>query len=108
VSIDTSKSLYFHIPDSDVPILHVGQTAHSPDPKKFQRLAHLDANRHTEFSSGSFDHCYLAVDAQDYDAFMARLKQHDIAYQPLEHTDLLLKQAWVLDPSGVRVELSCV
>lgn len=106
LSIDTSQSLYFYIPGQDVAILHVGHAASHKMQPKFERLADLNSQHQGQFSTGSFDHFCLAVDAQDYNDFVERIEKNGLPYKTYCHEDVLLKQIWLLDPNGVRVELN--
>ena len=108
LSIDTSKSLYFYIPGQEVAILHIGNAKGEKQQPKFERLAELDGQHQGQFSTGSFDHFCLAVDFNDYDAFIFKLEQEKLVYKTHCHEELALKQIWVLDPNGVRVELNFI
>lgn len=108
IPADKARSIYFYIRGQNYPVLHVG---YAPDDKKqprFSRLADLDDSHKGQFSTGSLDHFCLAVDAEDYQQYIARLDKQGIEYQCYCHSDLPLKQIWVLDPNGVRVELNFI
>lgn len=107
LSIDTAQSLYFYIPDQDIAILHVGNAKSNKIQPKFERLAHLDSHEGL-FSTGSIDHFCLAVDDQDYDYFIKKIEKKNLAYKTYCHKDIPLKQIWLLDPNGVRVELNFI
>jgi len=106
--IDTSKSLYFYIPGQEVAVLHVGNANSDKNQPKFQRLAALDSHHQGHFSTGAFDHFCLAVDFNDYDVFVAKLEREKVAYNTYCHEDMVLKQIWLLDPNGVRIELNFI
>lgn len=108
LSIDTSQSLYFYIPDEPIAILHIGNAKLAKDQPKFKRLADLDIDHQGSFSTGAFDHFCIAIDMDDYDVFLSRLKNNKIQYQTYCHNDMALKQIWLLDPNGVRVELNFI
>ena len=60
------------------------------------------------FSTGSFDHFCLALDDEDYVLYIDKLEKTHIPYQTYCHEDMPLKQLWLLDPNGVRVELNFI
>lgn len=102
---DIMKTLYFYIPEQSNAILHVGNAQAEKNKKTFQRFADLDIESTGNFSTGAFDHFCLAVDINDYDNFIKKLENEKIIYQTYCHNDKL-KQIWLLDPNGVRVELN--
>jgi catechol 2,3-dioxygenase-like lactoylglutathione lyase family enzyme len=104
--IDTSKSLYFYIPGQEVAVLHIGNAKSDKHQPKFERLAELDSDHQGHFSTGALDHFCLAVDFNDYDAFIAKLTHKKLPDKTYCHEDMALKQIWLLDPNGVRVELN--
>lgn len=108
LSIDTSQSLYFYIPGSSIAILHVGNTKADKNQPKFKRLADLGNQHQGMFSTGAFDHFCLAVDMGDYDLFIKRFDAKKMDYETYCHKDMALKQIWLLDPNGVRVELNFI
>ncbi|MFT4058448.1 MAG: VOC family protein [Legionella sp.] len=108
LSIDTSQSLYFYIPNELIAILHIGNAKAAKEQPKFKRLADLDNDHQGSFSTGAFDHFCIAIDMDDYEVFLSRFKNNKIAYQTYCHSDMALKQIWLLDPNGVRVELNFV
>ncbi len=108
MAIDTSQSLYFHIKGDDVAVLHIGQAAFLPDKNKFERFAQINEDNHGEFSTGPFDHFCLVVDDDDYQIYLERFQEKAITYQSYTHSDRDLKQLWLLDPNGVRVELNFI
>ena len=108
LSIDTSRSLYFYIQGHDVAILHIGNAKAEKNQPKFERLADLDSRHQGHFSTGSFDHFCLAIDSNDYDAVIGKLNYEKLEYTTHCHTDMILKQIWLLDPNGVRVELNFI
>ncbi|WP_131774997.1 VOC family protein [Legionella anisa] len=108
LTIDTSQSLYFYIPGSAIAILHVGNAKALKEQPKFKRLAELDVNQSGAFSTGAFDHFCLALDMKDYDLFIKKLESKKMPYQSYCHSDMDLKQIWLLDPNGVRVELNFI
>ena len=108
LSIDTAQSVYFYIPDNDVAILHIGNAKADKKQPKFERLAELDKNHDGRFATGAFDHFALAVDMADYDMFIKKFDGKNLDYQTYFHEDMALKQIWLLDPNGVRVELNFI
>tara|TARA_Y100000588_G_scaffold315592_1_gene343774 strand:- start:725 stop:1183 length:459 start_codon:yes stop_codon:yes gene_type:complete len=108
LSIDTSQSLYFYIPGSSIAILHVGNAKAGNNQPKFKRFADLDSQHSGTFSTGALDHFCLAVDMNDYDLFIKRFDMKKLDYQTYCHEDMALKQIWLLDPNGVRVELNFI
>lgn len=60
------------------------------------------------FSTGAFDHFCLVVDMGDYELFIKRFDTKKLDYQTYCHEDMALKQIWLLDPNGVRVELNFI
>ena len=108
LSIDTAQSVYFYIPDNDVAILHVGNAKADKKQPKFERLAELEKKHDGRFSTGAFDHFCLALDDEDYVIYIDKLEKTHIPYQTYCHEDMPLKQLWLLDPNGVRVELNFI
>lgn len=108
LSIDTSQSLYFHIPGDPIAILHVGNAKAAKNQPKFKRLADIENQHKGSFSTGAFDHFCLAVDMADYNMFIKRFSDKKFDYQTYCHKDIALKQIWLLDPNGVRVELNFI
>ena len=106
LSIDTEKSAYFYIKDQDIPILHIGNAKSDKQQPKFQRFADLAEKNNGKFSTGSIDHFCLLLDESDYQPMIEKLNQGGINYQNHCHQDVPLKQIWLLDPNGVRVELN--
>ena len=106
LSIDTAQSVYFYIPGDKIAILHVGSAKADKHQPKFKRLADLDETQNGRFSTGAFDHFCLMLDDNDYSVFIDKLNKHVIPYQTYCHDDIALKQIWVLDPNGIRVELN--
>ena len=108
LSIDTAQSVYFYIPGEKVAILHIGNAAADKNQPKFKRVAELNPDNKGCFSTGAFDHFCLALDDKDYDSFIDKLNTAELTYETFCHEDMPLKQIWVLDPNGVRVELNFV
>jgi catechol 2,3-dioxygenase-like lactoylglutathione lyase family enzyme len=108
LSIDTAQSVYFYIPGSKVAILHVGHAKADKNQPKFERLANLAIGNQGDFSTGAFDHFCLALDDNDNPFFLDRLNKENWSYQTVCHKDIELKQIWLLDPNGIRVELNFV
>ena len=54
--------------------------------------------------SGSIDH--VAFHATDYEDFTAQLKDKGIAYDERVIADRMLRQVFLTDPNGVKVELN--
>jgi len=106
LAIDAGKTLYFSIKGMSMAVLHVGQVATQPDSRVFSRLSQLDPENEGCFSTGAFDHFCLSVDDNDYTMYIDRFERRGIPYQVYHHADMPMKQIWVLDPNGVRVELS--
>lgn len=108
LSIDTSQSLYFYIPGSTIAILHVGNAKADKNQPKFKRFADLDMKHQGTFSTGALDHFCLAWDMSDYELFIKRFDTKRLDYHTYCHEDIALKQIWLLDPNGVRVELNFI
>ena len=108
LNIDTSNSLYFYILGSYIAILHIGNAKANKIQPKFKRFADLESEHQGAFSTGAFDHFCLAVDIGDYELFLKRFDAKEIDYQTYCHEDMTLKQIWLLDPNGVRVELNFI
>lgn len=108
LAIDTAQSVYFYIPGETIAILHVGSAKADKKQPKFERLADLNDTHNGEFSTGAFDHFCLALDDSDYSAFIDKFNRHAISYKTYCHEDAALKQIWVLDPNGIRVELNFI
>jgi catechol 2,3-dioxygenase-like lactoylglutathione lyase family enzyme len=108
LSIDTAQSVYLYIPGQQIAILHIGHANHAKSQPKFERFADLDENNGGQFSTGSFDHFCLALDDDDYVVYIEKFEKKGVAYQTYCHDDFPLKQIWVLDPNGIRVELNFI
>ncbi len=54
--------------------------------------------------TGPVDH--IAFVASDYDAFIARLAEHGVHADKLDTADGRLRQLFVSDPNGVKIELN--
>jgi catechol 2,3-dioxygenase-like lactoylglutathione lyase family enzyme len=54
--------------------------------------------------TGALDHVALAC--RDYDATIARLEEHGLAYRTSAIAELRLRQVFLADPSGVKLELT--
>ncbi|MEM7341083.1 MAG: VOC family protein [Actinomycetota bacterium] len=54
--------------------------------------------------SGPFDH--IAFAAADFDELQASFDAHDVRYRASARPDLGLKQMFLRDPNGVRVEIT--
>jgi catechol 2,3-dioxygenase-like lactoylglutathione lyase family enzyme len=108
LSIDTAQSIYFYIPGESIAILHIGNAKASKKQPQFERYANLDEHQQGEFSTGAFDHFCLALDSTDYDGFIEKLNLRKLSFQTWCHDNVRLKQIWILDPNGVRVELNFI
>lgn len=103
---DIAKSVFLYIKDQNIPIVHIGNAKNEKKRPKFERFSELSENNKGDFSTGSFDHFCLQFDGNDYEPMIAKLNQISIKYQTYCHEDMPLKQIWMLDPNGVRVELN--
>lgn len=54
--------------------------------------------------TGAFNH--IAFEASDFDAMCATLTEHGLDYKTAERPEINLKQIFVNDPNGIRVELN--
>ena len=99
------KSCFFYIKNQDIPILHVLDVQEPKYHPNFKRFAHLEEDNDGKFSTGSLDHIALLFDENDYDAMLAKLDQLNLSYQTYCYQEMPLKQIWLLDPNGVRIEL---
>ncbi|NNM58387.1 MAG: hypothetical protein HKM04_01045 [Legionellales bacterium] len=108
LSIDTAKSAYFYIEGQDYAVLHIGDAKGDKKQPKFRRFAELPENHNGTFSTGAADHFCLALDQDDYQPMIEKLKLRQVNYQTYCHQDISLKQIWLFDPNGVRVELNFI
>jgi len=108
VSIDSARTLYFYIDGVAQPVLHIGKTNIDMSGSAFSREASLNKEQARKFSTGSFDHFCLLIDFEDYDLYIDKFTQKNIDFQTYCNPDTDIKQIWLLDPSGVRVELGFV
>lgn len=102
------KTVYLYVPNQDVAVLHIGHAQRVQNSAAFVRLAKIPENFAGDFATGVFDHFALLLDAADYEPYCQRFKAQGLTYQTYCEPDGTLKQIWVLDPNGVRVELSFV
>lgn len=100
------NSFFFYIKNQDIPILHVLDAKQTAQLPSFQRLAQLSEKNNGNFSTGSFDHLALLLDDNDYKFMIDKLNQLKLTYQTYCYQEIPLKQIWLLDPNGVRVELN--
>jgi len=105
-NLNNLKTVYFYIPGQETAVLHVGQAQREKIRPDFTCLASLDLNHTGAFSTGSFDHLALLLEDEDYETYIQKLESHDLTYQTYVNQKTGLKQIWLLDPNGVRVELS--
>ncbi|ODN41670.1 VOC family protein [Piscirickettsia litoralis] len=106
ISLETAKSLHLFIPGQNVAVLHIGDAGNKKKGPKYERFADLDKNNQGKFSTGAFDHFCFALADQYYVPFIDKLEKSNVEYQTYCHDDIALKQIWLLDPNGVRVELN--
>ena len=100
------KTIYLYLPGTNQAVLHVGNAKRPQKQPDYLAMASISETHSGSFSTGSFDHFALAFDDSDYSIFIEKLTQQDKPYQTYCHIDKPLKQIWLLDPNGVRVELS--
>jgi catechol 2,3-dioxygenase-like lactoylglutathione lyase family enzyme len=106
MSAAASGTEYFYIGEEKRSILHITD-AHSPkNQPSFKRYAETAENNKGNFSTGSFDHFCLLMDLNDYEEMLTKIKKHNLTHDVYCHENSPIKQIWVLDPNGVRVELS--
>jgi catechol 2,3-dioxygenase-like lactoylglutathione lyase family enzyme len=84
----------------DTPCIHIAEwetyTAHS------RRLG-LPVTTPSP-GTGSLDH--IAFHASDYDGFLARLAAHGVAAHRLDSPAAGLRQLFLLDPNGIKLEIN--
>ena len=102
------KTVYLYVPNQDVAVLHIGHAQRVQNSAAFVRLAKIPENFSGAFATGVFDHFALLLDAADYEPYCQRFKAQGLAYQTYCDQDGTPKQIWVLNPNGVRVELSFI
>ncbi len=103
---DPIKSIDLCIPGQEIAILHIRTAKRNKIQPNFEIFASLDENNNGLFSSGAFDHFCLAMDSEDYPLMLNKLKANHINYQTYESGPEAMKQIWILDPNGIRVELN--
>lgn len=102
---EIAGSEYLYIKGQDRAILHVGDVGYDRQRGTFKWLAIFPQNE-KDFTTGILDHVCLTTDISDYDNMINKLNTHKLTYETYTHTDKELKQVWVLDPNGLRVELN--
>jgi len=96
---------YFYIPGQPHSVLHVGDANIDNQSPAFHRLAKTSANQ-DGLSTGVVDHFCLLQDLTDYEAVIDKLNTKHVVYESYCHSNGKLKQIWMLDPNGIRVELN--
>ena len=64
----------------------------------------MQAEAGQEASTGPIDH--VAFEAEDFDGMAARLGARGLSYSTNELPDISLRQIFVRDPNGVKIELN--
>ena len=101
-----TESVDLYIPGQDIAVIHVRSAKRENLQPNFEVFASLDENNNGRFSTGALDHFCLMMDAVDYPLMLSTLKENNINFQTYDHGNNKMKQIWVLDPNGIRVELS--
>lgn len=96
---------YFYIPGHTHSVLHVADVNKGGKSPAFHRLAKVPSAKDT-LSTGTIDHFCLLQDLADYEAVIAKLNTQKVIYETYCHPGDKLKQIWIIDPSGLRVELN--
>lgn len=108
---DLSKGaggLYFYAKDNPEPIIHLMDTntvAAKVDGRSFILNATSAPRNNCDFLTGSLDHVAFSLALEDYAVFKKRLDDAGLPYNE-GHDMPPLKQIWVLDPNGIKVELN--
>lgn len=101
----TNNSAYFYIPGHETSILHVSETEGYVQSARFRRIAKFPLCK-SEPSTGVMDHFCLAYDINDYETMVGKLDNLEIKYENYCSCDGSVKQIWLFDPNGIRVELN--
>lgn len=96
---------YFYIPGHKHSILHVGDAYQDGNSPSFRRLAKIPADS-GKLSTGLIDHFCLLRDIADYEAVISQLNSQKVVYETYCNSTNSLKQIWIVDPNGIRVELN--
>ncbi|MET0180805.1 MAG: VOC family protein [Novosphingobium sp.] len=82
------------------------QWMHDPAGRPIIHLAAAAATRGETVPgpTGAFDHVALACG--DYEGMIARLEERGLAYRTSAVPELRLRQVFIVDPDGVRLELN--
>ncbi len=105
---DKNQSIYFFLPGTKQAILHISHIDYKPNPKIFNRLAKINSDYQGDLKTGVIDHFCLRLDMTDYPIYFEKLTNNNIIFDYIDHGTHNLKQIWVIDPNGVRVELNFI
>lgn len=83
-----SEGYWFYAGDRAV--VHIQQAARPVGPSEASALNHF------------------AFRVTDFDGMLARLDRHGVAYEPMTVPGTAIRQAFLHDPNGVRLELSFI
>lgn len=100
---------YFYLPASPDPVVHViDMNEFRPNEQRSFEM-HATAKpdeRIKKHCTGTLDHIAFSVDMADFEETTSRLQQQGIAYQMGDDLMPRMKQLWMLDPNGIKVELN--
>jgi catechol 2,3-dioxygenase-like lactoylglutathione lyase family enzyme len=84
----------------DTPVIHIAEwktyTVHS-------KRKGVEVSAPTS-ATGPVDH--IAFAAQDYDEVLARLRQQGLAVRPNDNPGNIVRQLFLFDPNGVKIEIN--
>jgi catechol 2,3-dioxygenase-like lactoylglutathione lyase family enzyme len=69
-------------------------------------IVHMQQSRGAVGPSAASALNHFAFDVADFDAMVARLEQHGVAYRAVTVPGTAIRQAFLQDPNGVRLELN--
>lgn len=102
----TAKGVeYLYIPGQKRSVIHLDDSSSPKKQATFNRYADPSPDNNKNFCTGPFDHFCLSMDLNDYEMMIEKLQKHHCIFETYCHKDVPLKQIWVLDPNGIRVEL---
>lgn len=94
---------YLYLPNQSIAVLHIGDANIMRNSPRFKQVARIDNNLP---NTGVIDHFCLQFDIEDYELMEETLIKNNLNYENYVHSDIPLKQIWVVDPNNIRVELN--
>ncbi len=99
---------YFSIESLQNPVVHIIDVSNL-DAQQIGDFK-LDAEPHKstkgDFNTGALDHIAFDLDKDDYKEMLSRIQGHKLKYFTGDDLGPEIRQIWVYDPNGIKVELS--